>query len=244
MKQKIYENIDQWYFPEIDYQKMINNFRYTKDPLRELVDKKYSFPLRDIVLMFHSRAWEYDLKTKQETYGSQQQFQFWNKQFNDELEKILKKLKPKLILEVGAGDGTLSKILSDRGFNVIATDNYSWPFRKRFFKVNKIDYKKALEKYQPDVVINSWMPLGTDWTKDFRKAKSVKHYITIGEVDACCGGDWTDRKTWPARRQDKASSYALCRSDSCYFHDNDENRLDNFMMHHSAVYLFSRRRKI
>lgn len=236
--------MEDWYFPEIDYQEMINNFRYTKDPLQELIGKKYSFPLRDVHLMFHSRAWEYDSKTKQETYGSQQQFQFWNKQFNDELEKILKKLKPKLILEVGAGDGTLSKILNDRGFNIIATDNYSWPFKKRFFKVEKIDYRKALEKYKPDVVINSWMPLGTDWTKDFRKAKSVKHYITIGEVNACCGGDWTDRKTWPARRQDKVSSYALCRSDNCYFHDNDKNRLDNLMMEHSAVYLFSRRRKL
>ena len=236
--------MEEWYFPEIDYQEMINNFRYTKDPLKEIIGKEYCFPLRDIPLMFHSRAWEIDPKTKQEVYGQQQQFQFWNKQFNDKLEKILKKLKPKLILEVGAGDGTLSKILSDRGFNIIATDNYSWPFRKRFFKVEKIDYKKALEKYQPDVVINSWMPLGTDWTKDFRKTKSVKHYITIGEVNACCGGDWTDRKTWPTRRQDEASKYALCRSDSCYFHDNNKNRLDHFMMHHSEVYLFSRRRKL
>lgn len=233
--------MEEWYFPEIDYQEMINNFRYTKDPLKELVVKQYSFPLDHISLMFHSRAWE--LIKNKETYGQQQQFQFWNKQFNDELEKILLKLKPKLILEVGAGDGTLSKILKDRGFNIIATDNYSWSFRKRYFKVEKIDYKKALEKYKPDIIISSWMPLGTDWTKDFRKTKSVKHYITIGEVDACCGGDWTDRKTWPMTYQEKASKYALCRTDDLWWQNNNQLN-DYFMMHHSAVYLFSRRRKI
>jgi hypothetical protein len=241
MKQKIYNNMEEWYFPEIDYQEMINNFRYTKDPLKELLNKNFYFPLDHVSLMYHSRAWELIKNT--ETYGSQQQFQFWNKQFNDELEKILKKLKPKLILEVGAGDGTLSKILNDRGFNVIATDDYSWLFKKRYFKVNKISYKKALEKYKPDIVINSWMPLGTDWTKDFRKTKSVKHYITIGEVDACCGGDWTDRKTWPITRLDKVTKYALCRTDDLWW--RKDNQLDDhFMMHHSAVYLFSRRRKI
>jgi len=250
MKQTIYNNISEWYNPEIDYWEMLNNFRYTKDPLKEAIGYKptmtvdgveYPNPLDHVTLMFHAKAWEYDKVTKKEYPSKQQQFQFWNKQFNDALTKVLQKMKPKLILEVGAGQGILSKILTDRGFNVKAIDNFSWPFDKRYFKIEKIDYKNALLKYQPDVVIGSWMPLGTDWTKDFRKTKSVKHYIIIGEVDACCGGDWTDRKTWPMKRENEISKYALCRTDDLWWKDNG-NLDEHFMMHHSSVYSFSRRK--
>lgn len=59
-----------------------------------------------------------------------------------------------------------------------------------------MDYKEALKKYKPDIVISSWMPYTEDWTKDFRTFSSVKEYILIGEPDnGCCGHPW---KMWGA----------------------------------------------
>ena len=262
---KIYDNISQWYFPEIDYWEMIEKFRWTKDVLRHnfeqemiietknpdgstnsIKTKKYISPRNHISLMFHSKAWEIDKETGKEKPSQQQIFQFWNKQFNDELTKILKKINPRLILEVGAGDGSLTKILFNRKFNIVATDSYDWPFRNRYFKVEELKYKEALKKYQPDVVIGSWMPLGTDWTPDFRKTKSVNHYIIIGEVNAACGGDWKKRKGWKMIYEKEATKYALCRTDDLWFEGNKlENSkrnkfMNDFLMHHSAVYRFSR----
>jgi hypothetical protein len=237
----IYEDISEWYHPEIDYWEMLNKFRVTRDPLRRAIELPDSFYRDHVSLIFHAKAWGYD-ETKPEGQreypGDQQVFQFWNKQFNDELVKLIRK-DHKLILDVGAGDGMLSKILHDRGFNVVAVDNYNWPFKMRYFKVHKMTYKQGLKKFEPDVVISSWMPLYKDWTPEFRKTKSVKQYILIGEVDAACGGDWKDRKRWPIKYAKKASYYALCRTDDLWWRD-DGKMNDHFMAHHSAVHVFNR----
>jgi hypothetical protein len=241
MIRKIFNSIDAWYFPNIDYWKMLDNFRWTKDLIHHAIIFKGEpiYPLDHVFLMYHSKAFHYNEEKKREELSFQQKFQFWNKQFNDELSKILKKIKPKLILEVGAGDGMLSRILFDRKFPIIATDNYDWPFNTRYFNVRELDYKEALKKYKPDVVISSWMPLYTDWTPDFRKAESVKHYITIGEVKAACGGSWSQRKDWKMTFEKEATKYALCRTDDLFWHKNKLN--NNFMMNHSSVYKFSRK---
>jgi hypothetical protein len=84
----------------------------------------------------------------------------------------------------------------------IAIDHGGWSIRKNATTsdlgkdgyVEKLDYKKALLKYQPDLVIVSWMPMFSDWTKEIRATPSVKEYILIGESDdGCCGNNW---ETW------------------------------------------------
>lgn len=237
MDKKIYKTINEWYHPEIDYYEMLENLRWTEDDIQRAIKTPEKYPKEHVTMTMHGRAWEFDESTKDIRPSKQQIFQFWNKQFNDELAKVIKGMNPQLILEVGAGDGILSKILSDRGFNIVAVDDYSWTFNKRYFKVKKMDYKKALEEYKPDVVLSSWMPLHEDWTPFFRKTKSVKHYILIGEVEGCVGGDWKDRKTWPIHFAKEASKYALCRTDMLWW---QKDKLSDFMMEHSEVNYFSR----
>jgi len=245
---KTYKNMEEWYHPEIDYFEMIENFRWTPDALQRAIKRAgYDLPQSCISLHLHAKAWEFDEETKSEEPGKQQIFQFYNKQYNDAIAQVLHKMSPRLILDVGAGDGLMTKLMKARGFNIIAVDNYSWEFRERYADVIRMDYKKALAKYNPDVVISSWMPLGTDWTPDFRKTKSVKHYIQIGEVNMCCGGDWEDRKTWPIQTATEATKYALCRTDSIMFSQlEDPNNIlsqrSQYMMHHSEVNVTSRRR--
>lgn len=203
-----YESVWDWYNGENDYYELIENLRWTKTQMMELLKRDY--PAESLMLFEYGMARVYDEKGIRN--GNQQIFQFFNKQFDDDLEKLIRKLNPKLILDVCAGDGMLAKILSGRGFNIKATDDYSWPFEKRFFDVVDLDYKEAIEHYQPDMIIGCWMPLSSDWTPDFRKAKSVKHYLMIGEGDGgCTGGNWDEHKSW--KKNDLYSAWGLARTD-------------------------------
>ncbi len=236
---KNYNSKDEWYTPEIDYFEMLEKFQWTRDSMAGMI--RGILPTKHLSLMDYAGMWRSD--------GSrdQQMFQFWNKQFNDEIVKVINLItkleKPKLILDVCAGDGTLAKILSERGFIVKAVDNYEWPFKKRYFNVEKMDFRDALKKYHPDFVIGCWMPLGTNWTYSFRRIKSVKNYMIIGEGDGgCTGGEWIERKGWNLRYHDDASRYGLCRTDSVFFENNGE--MSAFGLRHTQVYSFSRYEKI
>lgn len=102
--------------------------------------------------------------------------------------------EPLTILEVGAGNGRLTYFLQQKfeqkipgKVKIVATDSGAWEL-KAFFPVEQLNHKEALEKYQPKIVIFSWMPNEEDYTKDFRVTKSVDEYILIGEADGgCCG---------------------------------------------------------
>lgn len=136
-------------------------------------------------------------------------YEFLNKEYLTALSSYLaersKQLginleQPITILEVGAGSGRLSYFLGQMleekmtgRFKIIATDNGSQEIKPQF-PVEKIDYKEALEKYRPTIVIASWMPYKVDWTNSFRAAESVQEYLLIGETDGGTCGD--ERETW------------------------------------------------
>lgn len=136
-------------------------------------------------------------------------FEFLNEEFLESFSNYLSKRSESLgatnnspitILEVGAGNGRLSHFLKQKleskipgKVKVIATDSGEWNI-KTSFPVEKVGHKEALEKYQPKIVIFSWMPLREDCTDDFRATKSVEEYVLIGETNGgCCGDGW---KTW------------------------------------------------
>lgn len=139
-------------------------------------------------------------------------FEFLNEEFidrlSDYLAKRIEELKgseesPIIILEVGAGNGRLSHFLRQKlqekvpgKFKIIAVDSGEWGI-KPVFEVEKMDYREALKKYNPQIIICSWMPYKVDFTGDFRATASVKEYILIGETDGgCCGDEWL---TWGYR---------------------------------------------
>ena len=96
-----------------------------------------------------------------------------------------------LVLEVGAGNGLLSKFLRDAGVNAVATDNYSWKMKRRA-PVRRMRYNTAVDHYNPSCVVCCWMPYGADWTPAFRACPSVQRYVLIGEGSGgCCGSDET-----------------------------------------------------
>jgi len=102
---------------------------------------------------------------------------------------------PITILEVCAGNGRLTHFLKEKleqtipgKAKLIATDSGASKLAINF-PVEKLDHKSAIEKYNPQIILCSWMPLGIDLSADFRKDLSVKEYLLIGQP-TLCGNPW------------------------------------------------------
>ena len=167
-------------------------------------------------------------------------FQLLNIEFIRELAKEIKEISPEIILEVGAGEGLLGKYLSkELGKKVILTDDHSWWEREDIKIENKdviiMDYNAAINTYNPDLIIASWIPYKRWWTEEFRKCESVKGYILIGEGPGGCTGSDMDWKTsWIKHNLDNVEKYAICRADHGF------NGIGFGSVRHTNVYLFER----
>lgn len=78
------------------------------------------------------------------------------------------------ILDLGGSVGDLALWLNRYGnlpSQVVPVDVV--PPSKPTVEVIVMDQQEAVEKYQPSIVLSSWMPSGSDWTKGWRNVSSV-----------------------------------------------------------------------
>jgi hypothetical protein len=93
-------------------------------------------------------------------------------------------------VEVGAGDGTLSRLLGQVGCQVVATDNHSWSSVIDYPpEVENLDAKGALQKYAPAVVVSCWPDPGNSWEKTILAQSSTQLYIVLGSSVPGATGD-------------------------------------------------------
>lgn len=98
-------------------------------------------------------------------------------------------------LEIGAGDGTLTRFLRKQGVRITATDNYGWNNSIEYpADVIKLDAREALTTYTPEVVICSWPPSQNDFERYVFNTPSVQLYIVIGSRHQFAFGNWQDYK--------------------------------------------------
>lgn len=190
------------------------------EDLHKRVAKAEEMFFRDLKYILQSKSFPLGLFGWTDAHNV---YQLLNVEFIRELAKEIKDINPEIILEVGAGEGQLGKCLSkELEKNIILTDDNSW-WKKANIKIeNKdviiIDYKDAIKKYKPDLIIASWIPYDKWWSKDFITCKSVKGYLLIGEGPGGCTGSDMDWKTsWIRRDLDNVERYAICRTDFVLF---------------------------
>jgi|GEM_PF-3243088 len=169
-------------------------------------------------------------------------YEFHTKEFIAELAQYLDermlKLDQKVILEVGAGSGALSHFLNARLKSIgsasrcIATDPDHRPAprqrcgiaaRDGMYQVECLDCTSALAKYNPAMVLCSWMPMDLDWSDAFRNY--AEEYVLVGESDfgACGHNQLTWGKTFPGWSRvdlDFISKWQLQRYDSDEYSGN------------------------
>ncbi len=96
-------------------------------------------------------------------------------------------------LEIGAGDGTLTRFLRDSGVELTATDNHAWQNAVEYPEwVIKLDAREALTTYSPQVVICSWPPSQNNFERCVFATPSVQLYIVIGSRHQFAFGNWKD----------------------------------------------------
>lgn len=113
---------------------------------------------------------------------------FYSRDFVRTLAKLI---GPRKTLEIGAGDGTLTRFLKGCGVKVTATDDYSWGHRIMYpSDVVKCDAVSALERYAPEVVVCSWPPAENPFEHHIFQTSSVQLYIMIGSQYQVASGSW------------------------------------------------------
>jgi hypothetical protein len=96
-------------------------------------------------------------------------------------------------LEIGAGDGTLTRFLKEQGVLLTATDNHGWGQAVKYPEwVIKLDACAALKTYAPEVVICSWPPAQNDFERCVFNTSSVQLYIVIGSRHQFAFGNWEE----------------------------------------------------
>jgi hypothetical protein len=95
-------------------------------------------------------------------------------------------------LEIGAGDGTLARLLGQAGVAVRATDDYSWSQNIQYpAEVEKLDAVAALDRYRPTVVLCAFPPPRNPFEKVVFDTASVRTYVVITTKHQFAAGDWT-----------------------------------------------------
>ena len=112
---------------------------------------------------------------------------FFSKQL---IQMLAELIGDRSCLEIAAGDGTLSRLLTDAGVNVTATDDYSWRNVNFADAVLTQDAGEALAECQPEVAICCWPPPGNTFERRVFVTLSVQTYIVIASSHRFATGDW------------------------------------------------------
>jgi len=113
---------------------------------------------------------------------------FYTRELVEELARLI---DGRNCLEIGAGDGTLSRFLSERGVRITATDDQSWAHAVRYPDwVLKQEAREALARHAPEVVLCSWPPPGNSFERQVFRTRSVQLYIVISSRHRHAAGNW------------------------------------------------------
>lgn len=93
-------------------------------------------------------------------------------------------------VEIAAGDGTLTRFLTEAGAEIIATDDQSWEAVSAGLNVINEDAKTTLSTRSPQTVICSWPPAGNHFEQHVFKTPSVNTYIVIASRHKFASGNW------------------------------------------------------
>ncbi len=109
------------------------------------------------------------------------------------VNQLTARIGKRTVLEIAAGDGTLSRFLHARGVQITATDDHSWPDKIRYpASVLRMDAISSLRKFAPQVVICSWPPARNTFEREVFRSKSVEMYIVISSQHQFASGNWID----------------------------------------------------
>lgn len=134
---------------------------------------------------------------------------FFSAQFVNELAILI---DGRRCLEIAAGDGTLSRFLSQAGTAVRATDDHSWSAITFPADVEDLEARAALRTHAPQVVLCSWPPAGNDFEAAVFATPSVETYVVVGNRHTPGWGNhlaYAQQQSFGARNDERLASFVL-----------------------------------
>lgn len=113
------------------------------------------------------------------------------------IDDLINFIGNKKVLEIMSGKGFLTRILKQRGIDIIGTDNYSWKdhWNETYTDIENIDSIEAIEKYKDrDILIMSWAYMDDTAYKCLMRMREVNPnmiMIFIGEDEGGCTADYS-----------------------------------------------------
>lgn len=115
---------------------------------------------------------------------------FYSQQLVNELAEMI---GTRTCLEIAAGDGTLTRFLTECSVNIMACDDHSWKHDITYPEfVIKQDAQQALREHAPEVVLCSWPPAKNTFERQVFRTGSVQMYIVISSCHRFAAGNWED----------------------------------------------------
>lgn len=116
-------------------------------------------------------------------------------------------------VELGAGDGTLSRFLGAQGASLRATDNQSWAHSITYpADVEKLDAVAALARYRPRAVVCSFPPPRNAFERQVFATKEVELYVVVTTRHRFAAGNWQayeEQQAFEWKRDDRLSALVL-----------------------------------
>lgn len=135
---------------------------------------------------------------------------FYSRELVDELATLIGSGP---CIEIAAGDGALTRFLKQAGVAISATDDHSWSGKVTYSnEVIKLDARRALKEFRPEVVICSWPPAKNSFEQFVFETESVQRYVVIGSRHKFASGNWPiyhSQKTFKMRMDVELSQLLL-----------------------------------
>lgn len=119
-------------------------------------------------------------------------------QWIEEHIKLFNELNVKKIVEIGAGDGFVSKCFQKYGIDCIPTDKAINIKRKNPYKINQNGIQvleltglQVINKFKPDLVFWCWEPYKSKYSEKIIQSKKCKYLLLIGESIGGCTSSTT-----------------------------------------------------
>lgn len=184
-------------FNEMNFNEEIKIYEIARK-LQDVISKETSYEaLKALVPQNAQEAYVFSDRLR-DAYISFMGFSFIN---NDYAEQMANFLKGKKVLEVMSGNGFFSRMLKEKGVDLISTDLYvgndnPYGLVKVLDKdIERIDAIEAVEKYgkEVDYLIMSWppynKPIGSQVVKKIKEVCPNVKIIYIGETEGGCTAD-------------------------------------------------------
>jgi hypothetical protein len=121
---------------------------------------------------------------------------FYSRQLLDRLADLV---DGRSAVEIAAGDGTLARLLRERGVDVTATDDHSWSRSITYpDDVARESARASLTSRRPQVVICSWPPVDNDFERHVFRTPGVELYVVLSSSSEVAAGNWAEYRAQTA----------------------------------------------